>query len=490
MKDMNRKIGVGVLWNLASLFLTRGASTIFTLFLARLLAPEAFGLVAMATVVFELASVFINSGLGTALIRSKTVSEADLNTVFYTNLFLSALAYAALYFAAPFVASFYSQPELTSLIQVMGLVVFINATKVVQGAVLSRKMDFKSQMKANTLSVAVSGCLAVTAAWNGWGVWSLVVQMLSSALISALVLWSVSTWRPALQFSKHSFVVLFRFGRSLLAEGVLQVLFLNSYVLVIGRFFSAEMTGLYFLAKKLSNLVSQQLTGAVQGATFPALSTLQDDNEALLHKYRQIMQLMMFLIAPIMGLLAGLAPVLFELMFDERWSGAVPYLQLLCVVGALYPLHALNMNLLNVKGRPDLVFKIGLVKKTVNLTMLFMAIPFGVFGIVVSQVIAGFFGLVPNTYFSARLVGYSLGNQVKDVVKPLAAAGAAALTAWWTAQTEFSFLILTLIVSGIAGVFVYLAVSVVLRAEGSRMIWSKVSGRLTKKFSPKAYGDQ
>lgn len=487
---MNRKIGVGVLWNLASLFLTRGASTIFMLFLARLLAPDAFGLVAMATVVFELANAFINSGLGAALIRSKTVSDADLNTVFYTNLLLSLVAYAALFAGAPYIAAFYSQPELTPLIQVMGLVVFINAAKVVQTAILSRKMDFKTQMKANTLSVLVSGCLAVAAAWSGWGVWSLVVQMLSSALISALVLWLVSQWRPALQFSTESFSRLFGFGRNLLAEGLLSVLYQNSYVLVIGRFFSAELTGLYFLAKKVSNLISQQLTSAVQRATFPALSTLQDDNAALLYKYRQIMQLMMFLIAPIMGLLAGLAPVLFELMFDERWAGAVPYLQLLCVVGALYPLHALNMNLLNVKGRPDLIFKVGLVKKAVNLTLLFLAIPYGVYGIVVSQVIATFLALVPNTYFSTRLVGYSLVDQVKDVIKPLAAAGAAALASWWTAQTEFSFLIVTLIVSGIAGAFVYLAVSVVLRAEGARMIWSKVSGRLTEKFSPKAYGDQ
>lgn len=490
MQAMNRKIGVGVLWNLASLFLTRGASTIFMLFLARMLAPEAFGLVAMATVVFELASAFMNSGLGAALIRSKDVSEADLNTVFYTNLLLSLVAYAALFAGAPYIAAFYSQPELTSLIQVMGLVVFINAAKVVQTAILSRNMDFKTQMKANTLSVAVSGCLAVAAAWSGWGVWSLVVQMLSSALISALVLWLVSQWRPALQFSGESFSRLFSFGRNLLAEGLLDILFQNSYVLVIGRFFSAELTGLYFLAKKVSNLISQQLTGAVQQATFPALSTLQDDNAALLHKYRQIMQLMMFLIAPIMGLLAVLAPVLFELMFDERWAGAVPYLQLLCIVGALFPLHALNMNLLNVKGRPDLILKVGFVKKAVNLTLLFLAIPYGVYGIVVSQVIGTFLALVPNTYFSARLVGYSLFDQVKDVLKPLAAAGAAALISWWIAQTEFSFLILTLIVSGIAGVFVYLAVSVVLKAEGARMIWSKISGRLTKKFSPKAYGDQ
>ncbi|MEA3259791.1 MAG: lipopolysaccharide biosynthesis protein [Pseudomonadota bacterium] len=490
MQTMNRKIGVGVLWNLASLFLTRGASTIFMLFLARLLAPEAFGLVAMATVVFELANAFINSGLGAALIRSKTVSDADLNTVFYTNLLLSLVAYAALFAGAPYIAAFYSQPELTTLIQVMGLVVFINAAKVVQTAILSRKMDFKTQMKANTLSVVISGCLAVAAAWSGWGVWSLVVQMLSSAVISAAVLWLVSQWRPALQFSRESFSRLFKFGRNLLFEGLLDVLFQNSYVLVIGRFFSAELTGLYFFAKKISNLISQQLTGAVQQATFPALSTLQEDNAALLHKYRQIMQLMMFLIAPIMGLLAGLAPLLFELMFDDRWAAAVPYLQLLCVVGVLYPLHALNVNLLVVKGRSDLVLKVGFVKRAISLTLLFFAIPFGVIGIVVSQVIGSLFNLIPNTYFSARLVGYSLIDQVKDVVKPLAAALIAGLIAWCATQADITILFISMLFGGVVGLFAYLLASFLLKAEGAWMVWSKVSDRWVKKFGKKIYGDQ
>ena len=477
MQTMNRKIGVGVFWNLASLFLTRGASTIFMLFLARLLEPEAYGLVAMATVVFELANAFINSGLGAALIRSKTVSDADLNTVFYTNLLLSLVAYAALFAGAPYIAAFYSQPELTTLIQIMGLAVFINAAKVVQVAVLSRRMDFKTQMKANAASVLVSGCLAVAAAWIGWGVWSLVVQMLSAALVSALLLWFVSKWRASFVFSIESFSRLFHFGRNLLAEGLLQILFENSYVLVIGRFFSAELTGLYFLAKKLSNLISQQLTNSVQQATFPALSTLQDDNKVLLHKYRQIMQLMMFLIAPVMSLLAGLALVLFELMFDERWLGAVPYLQLLCVVGALYPLHALNVNLLNVKGRSDLVLKVGLVKKSVNLILLFTAIPYGVFGIVVSQVVGSFVALIPNTYFSARLVGYSLTDQVRDVVKPLFAALASGFASWWFVGQGDQNLPLWFIGGGTAGLVTYTIVSLLIRVEGAILLFNKVKGR-------------
>ncbi|MHA7925084.1 MAG: lipopolysaccharide biosynthesis protein [Marinobacter sp.] len=458
MQTMNRKIGVGVLWNLASLFLTRGASTIFMLFLARLLAPEAFGLVAMATVVFELANAFINSGLGAALIRSKTVSDADLNTVFYTNLLLSLVAYAALFVGAPHIAAFYSQPELTPLIQVMGLVVFINATKVVQTSILSRKMDFKTPMKANTLSVMVSGCLAVAAAWSGWGVWSLVVQMLSSAVISATVLWLVSQWRPGLQFSGESFSRLFGFGRNLLAEGLLSVLYQNSYVLVIGRFFSAELTGLYFLAKKVSNLISQQLTGAVQRATFPALSTLQDDDEALVHKYRQIMQLMVFLVAPIMALLAGTAEPLFEILFEERWFGAVFYFQVLCLVGVLYPLHSLNLNLLNVKGRSDLVLKVGIIKKLVNLSLLFVAIPFGVEGIVVSQLIGSILALIPNLYFSSRLVGYSISRQLKDVLGLILVAAFSGFGAWlyFIIFNVSSLWIEMAIVGGGFGVYIFL----------------------------------
>lgn len=474
---MNRKIGVGVLWNLASLFVSRGASTLFMLFLARILAPEAFGLVAMATIVFELANAFVNSGLGAALIRSKQVSDLDLSTVFHANLLLSLLAYSLIYFAAPYIATFYSQPELTSLVRVMGLVVFINATKIVQVAILSRNMNFKHQMKANTLGVIVSGCLALVAAWIGWGVWSLVVQMLGSALISAIVLWVVSTWRPSMMASSESFGRLFKFGRNLLAEGLLSVLYQNSYVLVIGRLFSAEITGLYFIAKKISNLLSQQLTSAVQQATYPALSTLQNDNASLLLKYRQIMQLMMFLIAPVMGLLAGLAPMLFELLFDPAWSGAVPYLQLLCIVGALYPLNALNINLLNVKGRSDLVLKIGFVKKAVNLTLLFLAIPYGVMGIVISQVLGSFFALVPNTYFSFRLIKYSLLDQIRDAVKPLLSSALAGLSVFWM-QCYFMPSWPVFLLCGFTGVAVYGSACGILKSEALIVVWEKVSTHL------------
>lgn len=471
MNSMNRKIRVGVLWNLGSLFMTRGASTVFTLFLARLLAPEAFGLIAMVTIVFELANTFVTSGLGTALIRSKSVSDTDFNTVFYTNIALSSIAYIALFIGSPYVANFYNQPELTLLIQVMGMVVFINATNIVQSAIFNREMKFKALMKSNTLSVVFSGLLGVVAAWYGMGVWSLVVQSLSATCISAIALWRMSSWRPKLEFSYDSFTALFKFSKNLLAEGILDVIFRNSYILVIGRLFSAEVTGLYFFANKLSNLISQQLTSAIQQATLPALATMQDETEALRVKYRQIIQMTMFIIAPVMALLAAVAPILVPLAFKEAWAPAVPYLQLLCIIGALYPLHAINVNLLMVKGRSDLLFKIGLLKRAVSIALLFLAIPYGVIGIIGGQIISSFFSLIPNTYFTAKLIDYSLIAQIRDVIKPIISSCITGIFTWLliiNVTNVHPFIWVTL--CSILGSFLYLAVSLIIRSEGTVLL--------------------
>lgn len=456
------------------MFLSRGATTIFTLFLAKLLAPEAFGLVAMATVVFELSNVFVNSGLSQALIRSKSVSDLDLNTVFYSNLIFSIFAYLFLFFIAPYVSEFYKQPELTLLIQVMGLVAIINATKIVQVAVLSRSMNFKAQMKANSLGAFLSGVLALLAAYEGFGVWSLVVMMLSQSLIPSLILWMASSWRPNLSFSFESFYRLFAFGKNLLAEGMLNVAFQNSYVLVIGRVFSAEITGLYFFAKKVTDLLSHQLTGAVQQATYPALSTLQDDNLLLRHKYRQILQLMLLLIAPVMGFMAALSLPIFEIFFGERWRGSVLYLQLLCFVGVLYPLHALNINILNVKGRSDLVLKIGVLKKVVSVTLLFAGLPFGVLGIVIGQIVASLIALIPNAYYSARLIEYSLAAQLKDVSKPMFSALFAATISWIVAGSNPNASLGLVMVSGILGLIVYFSFNMIFRTEGLIIILNRM----------------
>lgn len=474
MKQMNKKIGVGVFWNLISLLMSNGSSTIFTLILARMLAPEAFGLIAMMMIVIELAQSFVQSGLGQAVIRSKTVSAEDLSTVFYSNLFLSVIAYAMLYACAPLLAVFYEQAELTVLLRTMGLVVFFNATKVVPIAILSRHMNFRSQMLANTVSVMGSGLIAVLIAWKGGGVWSLVVQSLLASIITAFLLGYMTRWKPIPVFSIESFKRLFGFGVNLLATDLIRILVQNSYVILIGRYFSAEVTGLYYVAKRLSHLVSQQLSGAVQKASYPAMATLQDDNTLLRHKYRQIIQIMMFIVAPVMAFLASTAEPLFRTVLGERWDDAIVYMQLLCIVATLYPLHAVNINILNVKGRSDLVFKIGLLKNASSLLFLFITLPFGVFWIIVGQIAHSILSLVPNTYFTKRLIGYGVGLQIVDVIKPCAAAllaGYAAHTAVLATSTWAD--LLSLAVAGATGFLLFLLISKIIGVEGLNLLLSR-----------------
>lgn len=476
MHRINRMIGIGVFWNLIGLFMSRGASLLFTLFLARLLAPDAFGIVAMMMVFFEMAGVLVESGMGQALIRSKEVTPRDLDTVFYTNLGLGLLAYSMLYLGAPYVADFYNQPEHSILLRITGLVILFNSLKVVQAAVLSREMNFRHQTLANTLGALGAGMIAIVAAYMGAGVWSLVIQILSSAVISAFILWFASDWRPTLHFSYESFRHLFGFGSNLLAEGILAVLFQNSYVMVIGRSFSAEVTGLYYFSRKINQFVSEQVAGAVQQATFPALATLQDDNDSLREKYRKIIQLLMFFIAPVILFLDVIAEPLFKLLFNDKWAGAVVYLQMFSVVGLLFPLHSMNINILNVKGRSDLVFKVGVVKKIVGLVILITSIPFGVTGIIAGQIFASILALIPNAYYSEKLIKYGLKEQLFDAFRPLMIALFASLPTWWFSSFFSSHLLVNVLLGLFCGVLVYLVGCWVTKVEAFTLILRKYIG--------------
>lgn len=490
MASLNRKIGIGTLWNFLELFLSKSATTLFTIFLATLLAPKDFGLIAIIAVVFELSGVLVNAGFTQALIRSKTVSDTELSTAFWGNLGIAIVVYSVVFLLSGQISAFFGEPILELMIQVLGIGIVVNSFRIVQTAILSRQMDFRSQMVAATVGTIISGLVAIAMAYNGFGVWSLVAQMLTSQILATGILWFSTRWVPLLVFDRSTFRYLFDFGKFLVIANVLNVAFKNSYALVIAKLFSPELTGLYYFATKVSNLAAQQLTGALQKSSFPALSTLQDDNRQLRHKYRQIIQLTMFVMAPVMLIFMGLADPVFELLFDEQWKDAVIYTQLLCLVGLLYPVHSLNVNVLMVKGRSDLNLKLNLIKKGIQISILVASIPFGVLGIVVGQVIGSIISLVPNSYYTSKLIHYTFKTQMTDIMKPVVAGAIAGMAAWRVAQLEMPFLILSLLFAGMAGLLVYILASVLLRAEGARMIWLKVNDRLTKKLGRNVYEDQ
>lgn len=409
----------GIIWTFFEQLFRIGIQTITTLILAWFLLPEDFGLMAMISIFFAIAHSLIDSGFSQALIRKKEVSQTDYSTVFYTNLVLGLLTYTFLFVSAPFISSFYNEPRLVVLVRVMGLAVIVNSFQLVQNADLTRKLNFKTQFRITLPSAIFSGIVAISMAAMGFGVWSLVAQMLISSFASTVLYWSINKWRPSKDFSVESVNEMFGFGSKLLASGLINTAFENVYIIIIGKLFSATLVGYYFFSQRIQQLVVTQLSDAVQRVTYPALSTIQDDNKTLKEFYRKIIQVLAYVVFPCMIALAVLAKPLFSLMLKEDWLPAVPYLQLLCIVGLFYPLHAINLNILKVKGRSDLFLHLEIIKKLMIVIIVLISVKFGIFGILIGQIISSFLAYIPNSYFSVKLIDYSVVEQLHDFIPTL-----------------------------------------------------------------------
>jgi len=448
-----------------NLFLSRGASIVFTLLLTRLLEPEAFGVIAMMSVFFELANMVVNAGLRQALIRSSTVSETDLCTVFFSNILFSSVAYLVLYFIAPAAADFYGQPLLEDLIRVAGLVLFVSSLTIVQDTLLRRQMRFRSIMHASVAGTLGSGALALILAYEGFGVWSLVIQMVTAQVISGTIIWLQGSWRPSWKFSTDSFWRMFRFGYKLVLESAIDVLYRNSFFVVIGKLFSAELVGLYFLANRINQLVAPHIAEAVSQASFPALSTLQDKPDDMREMYRQVISITMFIVAPLTAGLVVLSPLIFDVFLDARWRQSAVFLQLFSLIGLSYPLHLMNYNILAVKGRSDLVLWLGIARKSVNVVILILCIPYGVYGILIGQLLASILALGPNTYYSARIIGYGLYAQISDVIRPLISASISGILAKILIVLVHLSPVTTLIMGVVSLIFFYFVIARLICAQ-------------------------
>lgn len=416
---LGHKTIIGIVWTFFEYLFRVGIQTITTLVLAWFLFPEDFGLMAMISVFFAIAHTLIDSGFSQALIRKKEVSQTDYSTAFYTNLVLGFLIYTLLFTSAPLISSFYNEPRLTVLMRIMGLVVIINSFQLVQVADLTRKLNFKVQFRVTLPSAVFSGVVAISMAAIGFGIWSLVAQMLIFSFACTALYWIVNKWRPSKDFSTESLKEMFGFGSKLLASGLLDTVFQNIYVITIGKLFSATLVGYYFFAQRIQQLVVEQLSGAVQTVTYPALSTIQNDNIALKEFYRKIIQTVTYVVFPFSVALIVLAEPLFSFMLKDDWLPAVPYLQLLCVAGLLYPLHLINLNILKVKGRSDLFFYVEIVKKTMIMIIILISLRYGIFGILLGQIVCSILAYIPNSYFSIKLINYSVMEQLEDFIYTL-----------------------------------------------------------------------
>lgn len=389
---------------------------IVTILLARLLAPEDFGLVAMVMVFFDFSAVFVESGFSTALIREKHISEADKSTTFTFNLIAAIILYAALFVAAPAIGSFFNQPALVWIVRFMGLSLLITSFSMVQRTTLIQQIDFRTQTKVRFLAVVISGACAVVMALNGFGVWSLAARLVINDLVDAIMLWIIHPWKPRGGFSRESFRRLFGFGSKILAAAVLDKFYFHVYKLLIGKYFAAAVLGFYTQASNFTNMVINTLFRTVQSVTYPVLAKLQDDPLRLKDGYRKILKLCSFIIVPAMVTLGVLAEPVLSVLVGDKWLPAAPMLQWLCVSGLTYHFSSINLNMLLVLGRSDLSLKLEVVKK-INITIAIVAgIQFGIYGLIIGEVISSYVNLFINAYYSNKLLKYSIAEQFRDIL--------------------------------------------------------------------------
>lgn len=419
-KSLSERSLAAIAWAVLDKLGSSVVSFVVTILLARLLSPEDFGLVAMVMIFFEFSAVFVESGFSTALIREKTISEADKSTTFIFNLVASVVLYGVLFVSAPYIAAFFNQPLLTLIVRIMGLSLIVNAFSIVQHSVLIQQIDFKTQTIVRSVAVVVSGGAAVLLAFNGWGVWSLVVRFALLDLATTILFWVLGGWRPTMQFSRESFRKLFGFGSRILAAAVLDKFFFHIYKLIIGKFFAAATLGFYTQAGNFTNMVINTLFRTVQSVTYPVLAKLQDDREKLKAGYRKMLQLSSFIIIPAMTVLGVLAEPILRTLVGEKWLPSVPMLQLFCLSGLTYHFSTVNLNMLLVLGRSDLSLKLEVIKKINIAIAIVIGLQFGIYGLIVGEVIASYVNLVINAFYSKKFLRYSLGEQVRDILPTIA----------------------------------------------------------------------
>lgn len=413
--SLKSKTVKGVVWSSVERFSTQGVQFLIMIIMARLLTPKDYGLIGMLAIFLAVAQSLIDSGFSQALIRKQNRTDVDNSTVFYFNIVVSSALYLILFISAPFVADFYNQPELTSIMRVVCLGVILNSLAVVQRALLTIRIDFKTQAKASVSAAVFSGCIGIFLAYSGFGVWSLVVQQLLNLSVNTLLLWIFSKWRPIAVFSWQSFHELFAFGSKLLASGLLDTLYKNIYPIVIGKLFSASSLGHYTRAQQFSEFPSSNITGIIQRVTYPVLCGIQDDMERLANVYRKFLKLSAFIIFPLMIGLSAVARPFIDIVLGPQWSFCGQLLQIICFAMMWYPIHAINLNLLQVKGRSDLFLRLEIIKKILGITVLCITAPFGLMVMCFGQIFSSIVALVINTYYTGKLINVGFIKQVKDL---------------------------------------------------------------------------
>ncbi|MBQ8984442.1 lipopolysaccharide biosynthesis protein [Candidatus Saccharibacteria bacterium] len=411
-----RKIFSNMLWRFAERIGAQLVQFVVSIILARILAPEDYGTVALITVFITILQVFVDSGLGTALIQKKSADKIDFSTVFYTNVSFCVVLYLILFFTAPLIAGFYNNSSLVPLIRVLGITLIVSGLKSIQQAYVAKNMIFKKFFFSTLAGTIGAAAIGIYLALNGFGVWALVVQQVFNVTLDTVVLWMTVKWRPTMAFSLTRLKGLFSYGWKLLVSTLIDTVFNNARQLIIGKFYSGEDLAFYNRGKLFPNLIVANINTSMESVLLPSMSNAQDKREQVKKMTKQSIKVSVFVLAPLMVGMACISNNLVNFLLTDKWMPAVPYIWIFSVWFLLWPIHTVNLNAIKAMGRSDIFLKQEIFKKIAGAAIMVVTVWFGPLAMALGMLVEGIISQIINTWPNKKLLGYGYLEQIKDIL--------------------------------------------------------------------------
>ena len=473
LHNQKEKVMSSFFWRFAERCGAQGVSFVVSIVLARLLAPEVYGTVALVTVFTAVLQVFVDSGMGNALIQKKDADDKDFSTVFYFNMAVCGVLYLGMYIAAPYIAEFYNDRELTAVVRVLSLTLIISGVKNVQQAYVSRNMLFKHFFYATLGGTIGAAAIGIAMAYMGYGVWALAVQQIFNAAADTAILWITVKWRPGRTFSLSRLKGLFSFGWKLLASALLDTVYGNLRQVLVGKLYSSSDLAYYNRGHQFPNFIVYNINSSIDSVLFPVMSSVQDDRQKVRKMTRKAIKVSVYVMAPLMMGLAFTAETVVRLVLTDKWLACIPFLRIFSVTCMFQPIHTANLNAIKAMGRSDLFLKLEIIKKGVGLILMISSIQFGVLAMAYSMLLGNVISQVINSWPNRKLLGYSYADQIKDILPSILLAVFMGSCVYTVAFFDLPSLV-TLCIQVILGALVYAVGSAVLKMESFLYIWDIV----------------
>lgn len=480
--DSLKKKTIGsFIWRFAERCGAQGVQFVVSIVLARLLAPESYGLIALVTVFTSILGVFVDSGFGTALVQKKDADDLDFSSVFFFNMFMCIVLYLGMFFCAPLIANFYDKPELTSLVRVISLTLIISGVKSIQQAYVSKNMLFKRFFFATLVGTLFSAVLGIFLAYKGFGVWALVVQQLSNMTIDTLILWITVKWRPKFMFSFNRLKGLFSYGWKLLCSSLLDTGYNQLRSLIIGKVYSSADLAYYNKANNFPSIIITNVNASINSVLLPSMSSVQDSNESVRGMTRRAMKTSTYVMAPFLMGLAACGQSVISILLTDKWLPSYPFMVIFCITYMFYPVHTANLIAINAMGRSDIFLKLEIIKKIVGIIAILVTFKISVMAMAYSLLVTSVLSQIINSWPNKKLMNYSYLEQLKDILPGILLAVFMGGCVYCVNFLHLSNW-LTLLIQVPLGAVIYIGLSALLKLESFTYCWNMVKPYIDKIF--------